>query len=56
MAFSGYGDKDARATAAITSHVWTAYEKNSRTSFTDDRIKLILVECEVSGRYLKCKK
>ncbi|GAU87805.1 hypothetical protein RvY_00603 [Ramazzottius varieornatus] len=45
LAYSGYGDKDARVTGAIASNIWSLYDKSAKTAFHDDKLQYIILDC-----------
>ncbi|GIZ03114.1 hypothetical protein CEXT_690811 [Caerostris extrusa] len=46
LAYAGYAGKDAKLTAAITSNIWMAYEKNGCSAFNSEALKFIIIDCE----------
>lgn len=51
LAYSGYAGKDAKLTAAITSNIWMAYEKNACSAQNSEALKFIIIDCEVINRF-----
>ncbi|XP_053200484.1 ragulator complex protein LAMTOR2-like [Panonychus citri] len=46
LAYSGYGDTDARMTAAIASSIWISYEKYGKLAASEDDLNCLLLQCE----------
>ena len=56
LAFSGYGDKDARVMAAIAANLWNTYERGGGgglAAFHEERMSGLLIEC-TEGRIYMC--
>ncbi|KAK2714108.1 ragulator complex protein LAMTOR2-like [Artemia franciscana] len=49
LAYSSYANKDGTVSAAIASNIWTAYLKNGKIAFNEDKLQSILIEC-LNGR------
>ena len=47
LAFSGFGDKDASASGAIASNIWSSFQRSGQLFLDDSKLDCVLVECEV---------
>lgn len=54
VAFSGYGDTNVSVKAAITSSIWSAYEKNGGNALNNESLDSMILECE-QGRVAMAK-
>jgi predicted regulator of Ras-like GTPase activity (Roadblock/LC7/MglB family) len=44
LAYSGYGDRDARMGAAIASNIWLTYETQGKIAFNEDSMQCFMME------------
>lgn len=44
LAYSGYGDRDARMGAAIASNIWLTYENQGKIAFNEDSMQFFIME------------
>lgn len=44
LAYSGYGDRDARMGAAIASNIWLTYENQGKIAFNEDSMQCFVIE------------
>lgn len=54
VAFSGYGDTNVSVKAAITSSIWSAYERNGGNALNNESLDSMILECE-QGRVAMAK-
>ncbi|XP_077974006.1 ragulator complex protein LAMTOR2-like [Styela clava] len=46
VAFSGYGDTNVNVKAAITSSIWSAYEKSGSNALSNENLQFMLLDCD----------